>query len=379
MNANYILNSALEGRELTAIESLFLMQQDNYLLPELFQVADEINRQRHGNVVSYLHGMEITYTNICKSKCRFCSFRRKKGQKGSFRFTHEQVLERIAAHKDVSAVALQGGLDPEVTLDYLYEMVRLVKENFPRIHLSAFSPVEVHFYAKRHRTHYREVLKKLKEAGLDSMPGTGAEVLNDKLRKKICPDKLRTQEWIDIVKTAHQHGITTNATLMFGHLENEIHVCEHLEILRMIQQETGGFTEFVPYVFVPESTDIARQRKRTRMATGNRVLKLIAISRMFFNRSLPNIQANWVTMGMELALRSLEVGGNDLGATIYEDAAVKNTHNGVGTVVPPRKIEKLIRKKGRIPMRRDALYNGVRVSSRSCRRKGSHTPAELFC
>ncbi len=356
MDPRVILSSALERDEIAPIEALILMQEGDSILPELQHVANELTQRLHHGRVSYVQSKSIHYTNICRAECSFCPFWRKKGQRGAYTLSIEKVLREIKASPDISVVELQGGLNADLAFSYHLDLLRAIKARFPKLHVHAFSPAEVHFLARRGRMPVVEVLRQLQEAGLDSMPGTGAEVLNDKVRKKICPDKLRTADWVDIVKTAHRLGIPTSATLMFGHVEDEIYLCEHLEILRNIQKETGGFTEFIPMPFIPDGSPLSRRNGYHRMIGEERVLKMIAISRIFFNRTIPNIQANWLHLGFPNVLRSLGAGANDLGGLICADDAIHPSSINGKRVLSSGCVRQSVRRVGFTPGERDSLY-----------------------
>ncbi len=359
MDPRVILSSALEREEIAPIEALILMQEGDTILPELQHVASELTRRLHRKRVSYVKSKTIHYTNVCRAECTFCPFWRKKNHRHAYTLTVEKVLREIKSVPDISVVELQGGLNPELTLPYYLDLLRSIRAKYPRLHIHAFSPAEIHFIAKRGRMPAIEVLRQMQDAGLDSMPGSGAEVLNDKVRKKICPDKLRTADWVDIVKTAHRLGIPTSATLMFGHVEDEIYLCEHLEILRNIQKETGGFTEFIPMPFIPDGSPLSHRNGHHKMIGENRILKMIAICRIFFNRAIPNIQANWLHLGFPNVLRTLGAGANDLGGLICaEDAIHPSSINGK-RVLSTDSVRHSVRRVGFTPGERDPFYKRV--------------------
>jgi CofH subfamily radical SAM domain protein len=360
MDPRVILSTTLEREEITPIEALILMQEGNGILPEIFHVANELNSRVHRGVVTYVKSREIHYTNICRAECSFCSFWRRKGQRGAYALTVDRVVREVRSLNGVTEIRLQGGLNPELPLAYYCDLLRAIKAERPRVHLHAFSPAEVFYVSKRWRVPVAAILAQLQEAGLDSMPGNGAEILNDKLRKKICPDKLRTGDWVDIVKTAHRLGIRTSATVLFGHIEDEIYLCEHLEILRNIQKETGGFTEFVPTPYIPEGSPLSRVNGHHKMASEDQILKVIAISRIFLNRTIPNIQANWMQLGVQNALRTLTVGANDIGGLEYDEDVIKHTSVNGKRSLSPEAARTAIRRAGLTPRERDTMYNVVR-------------------
>ncbi len=364
MDPNVILNMALEHREISAIESLLLLQQEQHMLPEIFHVADHLNQRLNLHDVSYVHSLSVTYTNVCRAACRFCSFFKRRGAQGTFTLAVDDVLERIGRRPDVSEVRLQGGLNPELNIKYFCDMFSAIKSVFPNVHIHALSPAEVHFLSKKMRVPASEVLLRLREHGLDSMPGTGAEILNDKIRKKVCPGKLRTADWIDVVKAAHRRGIRTGASIMFGHIENEIHVCEHLEIVRNIQKETSGFIDFTLMPFVAPNTEIWRLNPRRCSGPSlEGILRLVAVCRIFFSRSLKHLQLPWSIVGLDTALRSLHAGANDIGGTTF-DGGLISAQSGLQAAKSPVELEKSIAKTGKTARRRDTLYNAVAIHKR---------------
>jgi 5-amino-6-(D-ribitylamino)uracil---L-tyrosine 4-hydroxyphenyl transferase len=359
MDPRVILSTALERDEIAPIEALILMQEGDGILPELLHVANEINQRIHHGRVSFVKSKTIHYTNICRAECTFCPFWRRKGQRGAYVLSIDKILREIKSFPDATVVEIQGGLNPDLPISYYVDLLKAVREKFPKLHIHSFSPAEVYFLAKRSRIPVASVLQQLKDAGLDSMPGTGAEVLNDKVRKKICPDKLRTSDWVDIVKTAHRFGIRTSATLMFGHVEDEIYLCEHLEILRNIQKETGGFTEFIPMPFIPDGSPLSQRNGHHKPIREEQVLKIYAISRIFFNRMIPNIQANWLHLGFPNALRTLGAGANDLGGLMCaEDAIHPSSVNGK-RILSSDCVRQAVRRAGLTACERDTLYSRV--------------------
>ena len=354
MDAKVILETVLNREEITAIEALMLMREEGKILQELYDVADELNQRINNNVVTYVRSRQVYYTNICRAECSFCSFYRKKGQKNAFTLTPAEVVRQVREGGPVRQVVLQGGLNPDLNLNYHVEVVRAIRSAFPSVHIHGYSPSEIHFVAKRARTTPFDVLRRFRDAGLDSLSGDSADILNDKVRKKICADKLRTGDWADIIRTAHRLGMTSTATILFGHVEDEIYICEHLEIIKNIQRQTGGFTAFEPLVFVPHNTDLARSAKIRQPAPPERVLQMFAVARIFFSRLIKNITVDWTKTGFDLALRALATGANDLGPISYDPWEIRVPEvNGRGGF-PAATVRSAIAKAGRTPAERDA-------------------------
>jgi CofH subfamily radical SAM domain protein len=355
MDSKVILETVLHREEITAIEALMLMREDQKILPELCRVADTLNQRVNRSNVTFVKSKQISYTNVCRAECSFCSFWRKKGQKGAFTLEPEDVVRQVREAWPVKQVVLSGGLNPDLTLPYHLENIRAVREAYPSVHIHGYSPSEIHFLARRSRMPSAEILRRFKDAGLDSLSGDSADILNDKLRKKICSDKLRTADWADVIKTAHKLGMTTTATILFGHVEDEIYICEHLEIIKNIQRETGGFTAFEPQAFVPHGTDLARSAKIKGAVEPERVLQMVAIARIFLGRLIKHISIDWTKTGLDLALKCLSAGANDLGALSYDPFEIRLPEiNGKGGFTAPA-LRQAIQKAGRSPHERDAF------------------------
>lgn len=356
MDPKIILKSALQQEQITPIEAVVLMQSYPTHAQEIHDAANTLNRRFHRDVVTFAHGKHIAYTNVCRYSCRFCSFYRKSKERGNFTLTIDEVLQKINETAGLTQVCIYGGLNSSLPFTYYTDMLKQIRKNWPNIHIKAFSPLEVFFMAKRSKQSLAEVLKQLKEAGLNTLQGADAEILNDKLRKKICPDKIKTVDWVEIIRTAHKLGIKTTATILFGHLENEIHIAEHLEIIRNIQEETGGFTEFVPYPFAEHEKRMPILEKL--LKRGNRedyfggeeaVIKLIAVSRIFFKDSIKHIHANWFRLGMDNAIKGLQTGANDLGETVFDESAVRNLKRRAVIEIRPSKLKQIIIRTGKTP------------------------------
>lgn len=360
MDTEFVLKAALQGSSISPVEAIVLLQNYPAHIAEIHQAANALNKKINKNVVTYLHSKHISYTNVCRYRCRFCSFHRKKHDRDSFTLKISDIIKKIKEANGVGQVCIYGGLNSELPFPYYCNMLREIKRNFPSLHIQAFSPFEITFIAKRSKQSVEEVLKKFKDHGLDSMGGYDAEVLNDKLRKKICPDKMKTAEWVDFIKTAHRFGIKTTATILFGHLEDEVHIAEHLEAIREIQRETQGFTEFIPIPFSLHTTkfsDMIKLSSKWRDRAGYMIeddatSRLLAVSRIFFGDTIPTIQASWFRLGLNKAVEGLNIGANDLGETIFDKTATKGLRVKNGTVLTPAKIRNVIQKAGKKPRSR---------------------------
>lgn len=352
MDPKVILETARHREEISAIEALMLMQEGDSILPDLVETADLLNRRLHAGTVTYVRSKKIHYTNVCRAECRFCPFWRKKGQRGAFSLTVIDVLRQIREALPVRQIELSGGLNADLTLPYFVEVLRAIKSEYPNLHVHGFSPSEVHFIARRSRTTPFDVLKRLKSAGLDSLSGDSADILNDKLRKKLAPDKLRTNDWIDILRTAHRLGLPTTASILFGHIEDEIQFSEHLDIVKNLQRETGGIVAFEPIPFLPTGTDLSHDR-RYRPGGVDRVMKAIAISRIFYAKTIRNIQLSWSKVGLATLIRSLDAGVNDLGPLSIDASEIRSTEVNGKLCLPVSVVRSLIQKAGRNPLERE--------------------------
>jgi len=353
MDPKVILETARLREEISAIEALMLMQEGDALLPDLLETADLLNRRLHGGTVTYVRSKQIHYTNVCRAECAFCPYWRKKGQRGAFTLGVGDILRQIRDAGPIRQIELQGGLHPDLTLPYFIEILRTVKEEHPNLNVHGFSPSEIYFIAKRSRTTPYDVLKRLRSAGLDSLSGDSADILNDKLRKKLAPDKLRTNDWIDIIRTAHRLGLPTTATVLFGHVEDEIHISEHLDIIKSIQRETGGIVAFEAIPFLPANTELSHDRRFKGPAGVNQVLKLIAIARIFYARTIRTIQADWTKLGLATLLRSLDAGVNDLGPLAVDAFEIRSPEVNGKLSMPVSVLRTMLHKAGKNPVERE--------------------------
>lgn len=328
---------------------------------DLAPAADTLRRELVGDTVTYVVNRNINFTNICTGSCRFCAFRRAASSRDGYLYTLEEMVERARQAVEIGAteVCIQGGLHPDLGLDFYTGILRSLKSVFPDLHIHAFSPMEVLWIARQSGAGLTYVLSALRDNGLDSMPGTAAEILDDEVRRRLCPDKLTTAEWIDVVSTAHRLGIPTTATMMFGHIETWQHRVHHLEVLRSIQKDTGGFTELVLLPFMPGNTPLSRRYGLGPVAL-DEVLKVTSYCRLYLGKDLPNIQNSWVKIGVEGVQRSLRCGANDFGGTLMEESISRCAGAEHGQSLSAQAIEEAIRQAGRVPVQRDTLYRPVK-------------------
>jgi FO synthase len=331
-------------------------------LAELCRVADELRRAVNGDEVTYVVNRNINYTNQCYFGCRFCAF--SKGPRSlnlrgdPYLLDAAEVARRAreAWEKGATEVCMQGGIHARFTgKDYL-EYLRAVKEEVPGMHVHAFTPLEVSQGARTLGIPTEEFLQELKEAGLGTLPGTAAEVLDDEIRAIICPDKVSTAEWAQVMRAAHALGLRSTTTIMFGHVEGPINWARHLLVLRNIQAETGGFTEFVPLPFVHMGAPLFLQGRSRKGPTFAEAVKMHAVGRVALHGYINNVQVSWVKMGIEGAKVCLEAGCNDLGGTLMNENISRAAGASHGQEMTPSELEAVIRDVGRIPRRRTTLY-----------------------
>ncbi len=365
-----ILNKALDGSFISRKDAEILLTEDDPKTHrEILRAADELRRHLVGETVTYVVNLNLNFTNVCVADCTFCGFKRNLGQTDAYIVGWPEVLDKIddaVRNYDATEVCIQGGLYPKVykhyadiypeqknLLEFYGRFLEKVKERYPKIHIHAFSPEEISFVSHWSKTATEESLKYLKEKGLDSLPGTAAEILVDEVREKICPDKVDTRDWIRIIREAHGLGIPSTSTILFGHIETPAHVAEHMEILRGLQLETRGFTELVPLPFIHEKTQMAGL---IQPASRSNIYRHYAVFRLFLGESIKNLQTSWVKLGKYDALETLRYGCNDYGGTLMEEKISNAAGSAYGTHLATAEIRSLIEKSGKIAKRRDTLY-----------------------
>ena len=323
---------------------------------EVARIADEIRRERCGETVTFVVDRNINYTNICISKCRFCAFY---ARDGGYVLSRDEILKKVeeAVRMGATQIMLQGGLNPELGVEWFENLFSIIKKIFPMVHLHSLSPPEIVFISRKDGMSIREVLDRLRNSGLDSLPGGGAEILVDRVRKIISPNKCSSDEWLKVMKIAHELGLPTTATMMFGHIETRRDIVEHLFKIRDLQEKTRGFTAFIPWTFQPGKTEL--DAEVTSPASPLHYLRVVAISRIILY-NFRNIQASWLTQGFDVAALSLFFGANDFGGTMLEENVVTAT----GKPFKPARIEDIVRtvkSVGRPVARRDTYYNILEV------------------
>ena len=361
-----ILDRALAGHDITAEEGAQLFDASGADLPILCAAADTLRRKTVGDVVTYVVNRNINFTNVCVKSCGFCAFSRGHlGEEGYF-LPLEEVIRRAAEAWRLGAteVCVQAGLAPGMDGWHYVKLCKAIKNALPELHIHGFSPEEVLYGSTLTGVSVRDYLLALKDAGVGSLPGTSAEILIDEVRDQISPGRIPSAQWVKLIETAHEVGIPTTSTIMYGHLENSYHKAMHLEILRNIQKRTGGITEFVPLSFVYEEAPMYYRKKLGGLragATGAEVMKMYAVSRIMLNNWIPNVQVSWVKEGPKFSQIGLMAGANDFGGTLINESISTAAGAGYGQLMKPSQFRSLIREMGRIPGERSTTYKKIRV------------------
>ena len=349
-----IAEKVLAGERLSFDDGLVL-----YRSPDILAVgwlANFVREKLHGNTAYFNVNRHINPTNVCVAACRLCAFGRKKDASGAYTMALEQAWQTAASgySEAVTEFHIVGGLHPDLPLEYFLDLVQGLKERFPQVHIKAFTMVEVAFFARRAKLSIRETLVRLRDAGVDSLPGGGAEIFADRVRHIICDHKIDGDEWLDTARTAHQLGLKSNATMLYGHIENEEDRVDHLLRLRGVQDETHGFQTFIPLAFHPDNTPLEHLPR----TTGLTDIKQIAVSRLLLD-NFPHIKAYWQMMTPKIAQIALRFGADDIDGTVIEE----KIYHDAGATTPQgmrrRDLERLIREAGRVPFERDTMYRTV--------------------
>ena len=356
-----ILNDTLSDKEISEKDALILYRTNGIDFHLVGLVADEIRRRRVGDVVSYVVNRNINFTNVCIKQCGFCAFSRDFREEDGYFLPTEEIVRRAkeAYHLGATEVCIQAGLPPDMEGDLYENICREIKKEIPDIHIHGFSPEEILYGASRSEISIEEFLKRMKEAGVNTLPGTSAEILDQDLRDKISPGRISVKNWEKVIKTAHKMGINTTSTMMFGHLETLEHRVKHISKLREIQKETGGFTEFVPLNFIPDEAPMYKHQLHEGIrdgANGNDVLLTHAIARIMLNNSINNLQMSWVKEGQKMSQLLLMWGANDFGGTLINESISTSAGSEHGQLLRPKEIRRLIKEIGRVPAERDTNY-----------------------
>ncbi|HET6580728.1 MAG TPA: 5-amino-6-(D-ribitylamino)uracil--L-tyrosine 4-hydroxyphenyl transferase CofH [Methanoregula sp.] len=356
-NLRLLLEDVKNGHRLSEQEASDLFRIHNRDIWEIAAMADKVRQDRAGDAVTYVRNQNINVTNLCVNACGFCGFSKKPGDAGIYFYDRSEIQKKaaLAKNRNVTEICTVSGLHPDFNAQSYCDVYRWIHEAAPGVHLHASNPMEVAYAARKSGISTQEVLSRMKEAGLGSMCGTAAEILVDAVRKKICPQKVSTEEWVRIIREAHALGIPTTATIMYGHCESVEDRMEHLAILRRIQDESHGFTEFVPLSFIHMNTPIFRQKLARAGATGREDLLMVAVARLYLD-NFRNIQVSWVKEGIKMAQLSLIAGANDLGGTMFEESISKGAGATNTDYLDPGEMQRVAEDIGRTLRRRSTLY-----------------------
>jgi 5-amino-6-(D-ribitylamino)uracil---L-tyrosine 4-hydroxyphenyl transferase len=354
-----IIERSRAGGELTLADVAALLgETDAGACLEMYAAADESKRALWGDRATYVVNLNLNFTNVCVQHCGFCNFRRDETDADAYRLTIDECLEQIAGRLSfgITEVTIQGGLDARTSVHFYYTLVREIKQAFPNLHIHAFSPEEIAYLHERSDEPYARIIERLRAAGLDTMPGTAAEILVDDVRRRLCNEKVMAEDWCSIVETAHRAGVRTTSTMMYGHIETLEQRAAHLKRLLEVQRRTGGFTEFIQLPFVAANAPIAI--KRGLKSPGTReALNVVAASRLLFRDELPHIQAvAWVKRGLDEASASLHCGADDLGGTLIEEKISRAAGACHGSYIPAAQLRERIKQEGLKPFERTTLY-----------------------
>jgi FO synthase subunit 2 len=364
--ARRILGGVLEGGELSVEDAIHLTEASGRDLQALTLVADEMRRRQAGEVVTYVINRNINFTNVCIKHCTFCAFSRDHREEEGYFLPMDEVVRRAIEAWEMGAteVCMQAGLPPKLDGSYYIDLCRAIKAALPEMHLHAFSPEEVLYGSTRSGLPIPEYLAALKRAGLGTLPGTSAEILDQEIRDIIARGRITVAQWVEVITSAHAQGIRTTSTIMYGHVEQPAHWIRHMNLLRGIQKDTGGFTEFVPLSLIHQEAPMYQRGLVPGVrpgATGLEVIKMHALARLFLGPTFRNIQCSWVKEGPKLAQCLLAAGANDMGGTLINESISTSAGAGYGQLVPPAELRRLIRDAGRVPAQRNTEYELVRV------------------
>lgn len=352
------LEKALAGEELTYDDGVQLINEENLFL--LGAAADQIRKKLAGNVVTFVGSYYLNYTNVCAASCPLCAFYRKGDEQDAYTLSTDQILSRSKMAIDMGATELHivGGFHPKLGLDYYEKMMRAIKSAHPQITIKAFTPAEIFFIARLTHNSVKEVLSRLKEAGLDALPGGGAEIFHPETRKKIVIGKCSGDEWLDTARQAHELGLKSNCTMLFGHVEKPEHIVDHVIKIRELHKKTNGFTTFIPLKFSLENTELEQKGLITAESPSTYDLRVIAVSRLLLGNVLRNVSVYWVALGKKIAQVALSYGGNDMVGTAFSEEIFKAAGKATGTSI--QELAGMIKEIKREPAQRDTFFNIIK-------------------
>lgn len=356
-NFEAIAKKVHDGQRISSEEALFLFDCNDLLA--IGRLAAVVNSRKNGSNVFFNVNRHINPTNICVNRCAFCAFSRTAGEDGAYTLTLDEICKRAreAQAEGATEIHMVGGLHPDLPFEFYEEVLTTLRRAVPSLHIKAFTAVEIEYFSRISGLSIETVLERLKRAGLGSMPGGGAEILVEEVRRKICPEKIPGSRWLEIIRLSHLAGLKTNATMLYGHVEDTADRVAHMEMLRTLQDETGGFQAFIPLAFQPENSDL---KLNIRGTSGVDDLKTLAISRIFLD-NFDHIKAYWIMLGEKIAQVSLAFGVNDLDGTVVEEKIGHDAGAATPQILAKDAILRLIRKADKIPVERDTLYRPLRT------------------
>jgi len=358
-----VLDRALADRELSVGDAALLLGAQGADLVALMAAADVARRADKGDLVTYVVCRNMNFTNVCYVGCSYCGFSRHKDDADAYDHPMERLVEkgRDAVARGATEFCIQGGIHPNKDHRHYHEILTTLKAAFPDVHIHAFSPEEIDHGHRQSGMALEDYLRWLRDAGLGTIPGTAAEILDDEVRAIIEPKKLKTARWLEIVEAAHRVGLRSTATVMYGHVEEPRHVAAHLGLVRDLQARTGGFTEFVPLGYIHERNRLYNHLGARPGSSAPEDVRLVAVSRLFLRPQIPNVQMSWVKMGTKLAQMALVAGANDFGGTLMEESISRESGSDHGENLPAEEMRRLIREMGRTPAERSTTYGILRV------------------
>jgi len=355
MSLKQIKEKISSNKRLTRKDGIELFKSTDLL--ELGRMATHVAQKKNGNRVYFVRNMHINPTNICINRCKFCAFSKSKGEPGAYEMSIDDILRKArGAEKGVREFHIVSGLHPDLPFEWYLNMLRALKKEFPKVHLKAFTAVEIDYLAKLSGLGVTDTLKKLRDAGLGSLPGGGAEIFNSAVRNTLCAEKISGDRWLEVIEAAHRIGLKSNATMLYGHIETYEHRVDHLLRLRDLQDRTGGFQAFIPLSFHSQNTEI----KKSAYTTGFDDLKTLAVSRLLLD-NFDHIKAYWVMLGEKIAQVSLNFGVDDLDGTVVEERITKAAGGTTDGSMTKEDIVYLIKQAGRTPAERDTVYKEIKV------------------
>src|SRR6202165_5124755 len=373
-----ILHAAASGADLTFEQGLLLATAKDPALEALVAVADQLRQQTVGDAITYVVNRNINLASVCCVGCSFCVFGRGPGAPDSYSLSFEEMVRRAreAWERGATEVCIQGGLPKDLDGFFYRDLLRAIKHAIPGMHVHAFSPMEIDYGVAKTGMALRDYLRMMKDEGLGSIPGTAAEILDDRVRKELSPNKLQAARWVELITTAHELGIPTTSTMMYGHVEEPGDWVRHMLLLRTIQKRNGGFTEFVPLGFIHENTRLYRHGGARPGAKREEHLRVHALARVLLHGAIKHLQVSWVKLGFETSLACLQAGANDFSGTLMEESISKAAGATFGEYVSPQEFRTKIRSIGRVPAERTTTYK-IRRTFDGAEEKLEKVPAQL--